>query len=632
MTQPRLLPAVAVALASAWMSTTVAAAERSTRTVVAIHWSGPEFPASPAVNTGLLESLVSTPELKIDYFVEYLESDRFPPRQASLALRDYIRAKYQGRRIDVVIPIADPALQFVADYHAELFPDASVVFSGVAVGTETVRRVGGRLTAVLRGAAYIQTLKLALALHPGTREVFVVAKSRDARTSASVRSELSEFSSRVRLTYIDEPSIPRLLAAVRAVPRGALILYVWHSQEDPGNQMYADEIARMVAEAAPVPVYGTNDRYIGTGVVGGAVRGTRETAVRMGEMARAILQGTRAQDIPIETARLIPILDWRQLQRWGIDESRLPAGSVVRFSVPSLWQAYRWRIMGTFVIVVAQLLLIAGLLTERATRRRAEQIVRAREATLRTSYEQIRQLAGRLINAQETARANIARDLHDDVCQDLVGVSIAISGLKRSSGDIQDPRAQQALFKLHRWALAIVEGVRRLSHELHPATLQLLGLAAALQGHCIEVEKRHDVQVAFTSNGNLRGLHPSAALCLFRIAQEALRNGAVHGDARRLRVAVARSGEYIELTVSDDGRGFDLESVRRNGSGLGLVSIEERAHVAGGDVHIVSAPGQGTTVFVRVPAGAPVEAAPEVPCVPADVVAMLSSRNSIGQS
>ena len=150
----------------------------------------------------------------------------------------------------------------------------------------------------------------------------------------------------------------------------------------------------------------------------------------------------------------------------------------------------------------------------------------------------------------------------------------------------------------------MVDGVRRLSHDLHPPSLRLLGLGSALEAHCIEVEKRHDVQVRFKTEGDLGRLHPDVALCLFRIAQEALRNGAVHGNARRLGVSLARIGDHVELTVTDDGWGFDLEAARREGSGLGLVSMEERAHVVGGDLQIITRPGQGTTIRVRIPAGA----------------------------
>ena len=92
----------------------------------------------------------------------------------------------------------------------------------------------------------------------------------------------------------------------------------------------------------------------------------------------------------------------------------------------------------------------------------------------------------------------------------------------------------------------------------------------------------------FRADGDFGDIRPDVALCLFRIAQESLRNAVVHGDAKRLAVSLARSGEHIELAVTDDGRGFDVEAVRRTSSGLGLVSMEERARMVGADVQIVS--------------------------------------------
>jgi signal transduction histidine kinase len=283
-----------------------------------------------------------------------------------------------------------------------------------------------------------------------------------------------------------------------------------------------------------------------------------------------------------------------------------PSGAVV----PTAWESYRWYIVGTLVVIAAQLVLNVGLLFQRAKRRRAEEAGRRNEASLRTSYERNRHLAGRLINAQEAVRAQIARDLHDEVCQGLVGLSLALNRLQRSSGDIQDTRTQNALSGLKEQTLAVVDGVRRLSHDLHPAGLRLVGLVGALEAHCIEVERRHDVQVGFRREGDLAHVHPDVAMCVFRIVQEALRNGAVHGGARRLAVSIARSQDDIELTVNDDGCGFDLDAVRRAGSGLGLVTMEERAHMVGGNVHVATGPNQGTTVCVRVPSGASVTALP----------------------
>ena len=262
-------------------------------------------------------------------------------------------------------------------------------------------------------------------------------------------------------------------------------------------------------------------------------------------------------------------------------------------------------IIGTLAIVVVQAVLITGLLTQRARRRRAEQTIRAREATLRNSYEQIRQITGRLIHAQEVARASVAQDLHDDVCQQLVFVSMGVSALRSSGGQLQDGQTQETLATLETDTQKVFEGLRRLSHDLHPATLRLLGLAAALRTHCVETAKHHGVEVAFTADAVPVVIHKDIAVCFFRIAQEALRNGIVHGGARCLSVSLAGVGDQLNLAVTDDGAGFDVTSTYRNGGGLGLVTMNERARVVGATVDIASHPARGTTVRVRGPADFP---------------------------
>jgi signal transduction histidine kinase len=603
----RPLTGVALALfASAWMCPSASAQAPSSRTVLTVHWGTEDFPANVVVDAAIRGVLASSPDLDVDYFAEYLESDRFGA-EAAPVLGDYIRQKYRGRRIDLVIAITNASLQFVLDHRGELFSDAPIVFAGLAVPDDVTRNAGRGLAAVRVANAFAETLRLALTLHPSTDRVFVVARSQNKESVATVRAELEAFSPRVRLTFMDEETVPDLLAAVAAVPPGSLILFVWQSQLQPGTAVYSDKIAQLVAEASKVPVYGTSDFYIGSGIVGGVVRGTRETGARVGEIAHRILSGARPQDIPVEATRTVPVVDWRQVRRWNIDPSRLPPGSDTRFRQPTVWESYRWSIVAAGLVVAAQMLLISGLVTQQVRRRRAERTIRAREAALRASYERIRQLTGRLMTSQEATRAGIARDLHDDVCQELVAVVMQVGSLKSLSGSVRDPPTQDALSRLEETALDIVGRVRSLSHDLHPSTLRLLGLADALEAHCIEAEKRYDVQVAFSREGDLERIHADAALSLFRIAQEALRNSVSHGAARRLSVKLARSGQYVELTVTDDGYGFDVEAVRQEGGGLGLVSIEERARLVGGEVRITTRPGHGASVCVRVPARPPAD-------------------------
>jgi PAS domain S-box-containing protein len=211
-----------------------------------------------------------------------------------------------------------------------------------------------------------------------------------------------------------------------------------------------------------------------------------------------------------------------------------------------------------------------------------------------------RDLAGRLISSQEAERARIARDLHDGICQDVAAVSVDVSHLRRTGGDIQSADVQEILLSLQRRTASVAESVRLLSHGLHPSVLDHIGLVAALQSQCAEVERQHQLQVSFFAEGEVEPASRLVALSLFRIAQEALRNTATHGHARHATMSLVRGDTDLALAVADDGEGFDLLTVRQNG-GLGLVSIEERARLTRGRVSIHSEPGSGTTVEVRVP-------------------------------
>jgi signal transduction histidine kinase len=595
----RALALVALVLGSAC---TVASAQAPVaRTVLTIHWGPEAFPGTESLDAAIRSVLLSQPDMPVNYYTEYLETEEFTPDIASTALRDYIRRKFEGRRIDLVLTNGSAALQFALRYRDDLSPGVPIAFASVSTPELSIDHRPAGVTGVVRDYAIGETLELARHVHPSVKRVFVIAQSPSVSGyDEFVRSALGPYSKGLELVYIKERTVPALLAAVKTIPQQSLILYTRYTPNEAARVMYPDEIAGLIVEAAPVPVYGVAEQYLGTGVVGGVMRDTKTTGTRLGEIASEILRGTSSEKISIGRVPTVPMFDWRQIKRWGIDTSKLPPQSQILFRTPTLWEAYRPYVVGTIVVVIAQLLLIALLLMQRA-RHRAEETIRVRDASLRTSYERIRQLTGRLINAQEVARASLAQDLHDDVCQRLTAVSMAVDSLKGSSGEIQDPATQQAFEELARDTYTTFEGVRRLSHELHPATLRVLGLAPALNAHCTEVAKRHNVEVKLTIEGDLRHLHPDVAVCYFRIAQESLRNAVAHGDAHRMAVSVTRSGEDIEMTVTDDGRGFDVDAVIRQNHGLGLVSMEERARAVGAALEIVSGP-QGTTIRVNGPA------------------------------
>jgi PAS domain S-box-containing protein len=230
--------------------------------------------------------------------------------------------------------------------------------------------------------------------------------------------------------------------------------------------------------------------------------------------------------------------------------------------------------------------------------------VRAQAEADRDSHARLalqQQLTRREICAHESIGTRVASDLYSEVAQAMVAFAIEVSGLKRQKGTLEDPLTQAAFSTLQQRALDIVQNVRRLSNDLYPTTLHHIGLVAALEAQCVEIERRHDVWAHVTARGDLLHLDPDVALGLFRIAQEALLNAAQHAHARQLRVALRATGLRIELTVADDGRGFDISAVRRGGRSLGLAGMEERARLLGGDVHIHSR-SQGTAIRVRLSA------------------------------
>jgi len=291
----------------------------------------------------------------------------------------------------------------------------------------------------------------------------------------------------------------------------------------------------------------------------------------------------------------VPVVDWRQVQRWGIAHSRLPARSQILFREPTAWERYKVYIVGAVTALLAQAALIAGLLIHRARRQDAEQQMRHSEAALRKSYERVRNLGSRLLNAQEGERSRIARELHDDVSQQLAVLKWDLKLLGRA---VQG-QAQTVAAEAVKRADEIVTSVHDLSHRLHPARLRLMGLVEALDGLQSELS-RPDVPITFAHVNVPPILRPDLTLCLFRIVQEALQNALKYSKAHSVSVDLRGVSDGIALTIGDDGVGFDVDAMW--GTGLGLISMQERVEAIGGTLEIRSSPGAGTRLEIRVPA------------------------------
>lgn len=227
-----------------------------------------------------------------------------------------------------------------------------------------------------------------------------------------------------------------------------------------------------------------------------------------------------------------------------------------------------------------------------------EQQLQRDQARLRRSREEARALSRQLLRAQEDERQRLAREIHDDITQQLAGLSMLAWSTAQAAARESGADRMGSLEHLARGLEALANDVQALSRELHPPALDALGLAEALSGECTTFGQRTGLRIEFEADEPLPEPPPEVGLALYRIAQEALRNCLMHARPGRVSVTLRAVDAGLRLEVTDDGSGFD-PSVRKSGRlGIGLSGMGERARLAGAALTIDSAPGRGTRVVV----------------------------------
>lgn len=223
---------------------------------------------------------------------------------------------------------------------------------------------------------------------------------------------------------------------------------------------------------------------------------------------------------------------------------------------------------------------------------------RQNEATTLQDKKELQALTARLLGLQEAGNRDLARELHDDLSQKLAALGMEVSTLLQPSvaPDSLPGRVQALGSRIN----SLAEGVHAMSRRLHPAVLDELGLEAALREECVAFSAQAGIPCEVQSRGVPISLPEDVSLCLYRVAQESLRNIAKHTQAKKVRVALSGKRAGISLRVEDTGDGFDLKEAKGKG-GLGLISMEERVRLLNGKFTIDSHPGEGTTVEAVLP-------------------------------
>ena len=221
------------------------------------------------------------------------------------------------------------------------------------------------------------------------------------------------------------------------------------------------------------------------------------------------------------------------------------------------------------------------------------------EAALRSSEAALLRLTAGLFKAQEEERSRVSRELHDDLNQKLALLAVEVESLESDLPQEAEglrPRLQALRDRTGK----LSDDVRRTAYQLHPSVLEHLGLVAALRSYVADLSEHENLKVHFTPKNVPEILEPDVALCLYRVAQEALRNVARHSGGREAWLALRRVGSTFRLSIADRGTGFEAGAAADK-PGLGLVSMRERVRAAGGSLSIESSPGGGTRIEVTIP-------------------------------
>jgi PAS domain S-box-containing protein len=235
--------------------------------------------------------------------------------------------------------------------------------------------------------------------------------------------------------------------------------------------------------------------------------------------------------------------------------------------------------------------LAAAFINDMTQRRQMEEAARAHAG-------EVQALAASLLMAQENERRRVSRELHDQICQQLASLAIEIGGLAA----MPPPEDRTArLRELQARVIRVSEETRHIAYALHPSVLDDLGLVASLRNLCREFSNGAvNLAVEFSSRTPAIMVEREVASCIYRVAQESIRNAIAHSHARRVKVSLSRSRGAVTLRTRDDGKGFDPGLVKGRG-GLGLIGMEERARLVRGELTIDARPGRGTRIALSVP-------------------------------
>ena len=544
-------------------------------------------PINKQWHSGIVDGIKQVYDGPMDIETEYMDVVLQDDKEYFNEWSEVLRLKYSKYPPDVVIPVFFPAYAFAVMNREMFFPGCPMVFCAVPQSFAESQKSKRNITGV--GAQFdnrpsMEVIKKVL---PETKKLLVL--SGKSRLDIWL-SEIAMRQSEIAFPEIEFKALAGLTPAeaalefVQAGPDTAGLLLSFEL-DNYGNRMNTTEYLHELNKVSKVPIFGCYDTILGHGILGGALISPTDFGKTTGKLAGRILNGESADDIPKDYSHTYTIaFDHEVLRKFGISESRLPAGAKVINRKPTIWSQYGRYISSGVAALLVQSAIIVSLLLNRSKRIAAE--------------KEAQSLAGRILSAGEEERRYLARELHDDVSQRLAAVSIETGTLENKMSEFSE--IKEPLGKLKKNLIGICDDLHRMSRHMHPSVLDDFGLAEALRSECGELSQRWGIPIELHCSKRFPEIPKSVALCLYRVAQESLWNAIRHSGGSKITIELKSDAEFVYMDISDDGKGFEPSTVQKTRR-LGLASMSERIRLVSGTIRTRSAPGQGVTISVVAP-------------------------------
>ena len=440
----------------------------ATRHVIMLFDERRELPGPAALEAEFVRTLTSNSPDHIETYRETMDLSRFGSDTYRTLLKNYLRDKYADKKIDVAVAVFGPALEFLLNHGEAIFPGTPIVFCGIDRRELGDRSLPPHVHGVLLKREFAPTLELAIGLHPHTKQVVVVAGTSEFDTLLldQARQEFGVYENRLAFTYLTTLPLQKQLTELAELPPQTIVLFTTFFQDGAGEPFVPHDVLPLVSAAASAPTYGFLDQYLGRGIVGGNLYSVSAQGAEAAKLVLQVLGGSEhSAPSLLEVSGNKLLFDWRQMQRWGISESSLPAGSEIRFRDLTLWEQYRKLILAALAVFLLQATLIAWLIYERRRRQVAEL------DSLQRIYELARM--NRFASAGEMS-ASIAHEIRQPLAAIANSGSAGLNWLKRQVPDLDEVRnLLQNIVKESYRADDIIKSVRAMFRNDSPVRTEI---------------------------------------------------------------------------------------------------------------------------------------------------------------